>query len=122
MALVSDLTLIGFDTRFAEYLGDTVSASVNAAGVILANATLLTTTINSVITIPLSTGVRLPKLISFKNSLVIVKNSPGSTAILQVYPFDATENIDGPAGVAYALAIGAGKIFVKLTSAGWISI
>jgi len=121
VALVSDLTLIGFDTRDADFLGDTGKDSIVANGLIQATATPITASVNNVLTVNfgVNDSVVLEKIVICKYSRVTIRN--GTAFTLHVFPA-VGDSIDGLAtNAATNMLTGVCFTFCKVSTTKWIA-
>jgi len=119
VALVSDL-VGAFDGRQASLAGETVADGLSATGDdSQAQGLALTATHNNITTADeRNTTVVLPKIVSFKSSYCVIRNT--TNEILNVYPF-LGESINGLAANAKA-TVGSGAIlvFYKVSKTKWV--
>ena len=121
-ALTADLVSIGLTSQQAKMLGDTQHNTVTANGNTQGTATALTGSINNVTVVTAANnGVILPLAASTPYSWIMVRNSDGVGAdTLNVWPAVGNEMnalLNTPVGVV----AGAGKVFCKINSTGWVT-
>lgn len=120
--MAAHLIQIGVPSRDADFLGDTISAALAAAGSTQGTATALTSSINQITTSTAATadGVKLPDIGAHKQSFCIVRNESANS--IDVFPF-LGQGIDALGiNVAQTLATLKSNIYVKVSDTGWLSL
>ncbi len=119
-ALTSDLVGIGLTSQQAKMLGDTQANSLTANGNTQGTATALTGSINCVTVVTAANnGVILPLAASTPYSWILVRNSDGADT-LNVWPA-VGDAIHALVNTPVAVLAGAGKVFCKINSTGWVT-
>lgn len=122
MALASDLVQVSVVSNVANFLGDTMSASLSATGTTQGTALALVSSINEVTTVTagVNDGVILPAVITTPYSKISIRN--GSAANLQIYPASGQSINALAANAAYVLAATTGIMLCKISSSRWVTI
>lgn len=121
MALASDLVQIGFISRHADFLGDTIADTLTALGTDQAHALALTASINCVtIVTATNNGVILPTIVLCKYSSILVRNDDAMDT-LTVYPATGQSINSLAANAGFNIAANSAKSFTRVSSTKWVS-
>lgn len=122
MALASDLVQMNVVPRVADFLGDTMAASLSATGNTQGTALALTTSINEVTTVAagVNDGVIVPAVVASPYSKIAIRNA--SAANLNIYPATGQSINALAANAPYVLAATTGILLCKISTSRWITI
>lgn len=120
MALASNLVQIGLNSKEADFLGDTQSATITATGTTQVAAFAITSTINAVstATIGVNDAVRLPVITTVKSFPYIVHNATAKD--ISIFPGSGDNFYSAATNAATVLASGGTYIFWPISSLTWV--
>lgn len=118
MALQSDLTQIGFSSRQANFLGDSV-AIIAAAGTTQGTATAIQNSLTQVLTATggVNDGVVLPLISLLKHSFHMVGNTSGAT--VKIYPGSGNYIMALAANAPMSLPNNCSVLLFRVSSTNW---